>query len=303
MGLYEALLLIAALPTITGPGWCSGEVVSVTERWGSGPVFARQELAVVAAVGQLAALDCRILHLGDKSVSWVRSRDLQILTHAGAVFTADARVSAAVGGAGGSSRHSLHVARLRASDAGRYECQINTEPKMSLFFNLTVLDEPVPEVVVEVQGPRSVTAVPGAAVTLQCEARYEPPPRDLPLPPLDIHWLKDDQIINLQSSRGGGGGGVSLDTERWAARALSRLALAELRGGDAGRYRCVAAGRDDAVTLRLTDYTESQMEAMQRDQSAMVRAVADGASLQRPRLVLLLALLPIAVRVPRILNT
>lgn len=75
-------------------------------------------------------------------VSWVRSRDLQILSHAGVVFTADTRVSATSSAEGaGASRHSLRIERLRASDAGRYECQVNTEPKMSLFFNLTVVGQ------------------------------------------------------------------------------------------------------------------------------------------------------------------
>lgn len=84
-------------------------------------------------------------------VSWVRSSDLQILTHAGSVFTADARVSVSQAPAAArealTSRddaaagavHTLRLERLRAADAGRYECQVNTEPKMSLFFNLTVL--------------------------------------------------------------------------------------------------------------------------------------------------------------------
>lgn len=123
-------------------------------------------------------------------VSWIRSSDLQILTHAGTVFTADARVSAITGaaaergagagegahdspppaagagadaddyaddysaeawaaaeepaGGGGPEEetvHTLHIERLRSADSGRYECQINTEPKMSLFFNLTVSGE------------------------------------------------------------------------------------------------------------------------------------------------------------------
>lgn len=81
----------------------------------------------------------------------MRSRDLQILSHAGAVFTADARVSATSGvtttsgggheGGAPASRHTLRIERLRTADAGRYECQVNTEPKMSLFFNLTVVGE------------------------------------------------------------------------------------------------------------------------------------------------------------------
>lgn len=52
----------------TGIAGAGGEVVSVTE--GAGPVFAaRQRLAVAAAVGQHATLDCRVLRLADKAVS------------------------------------------------------------------------------------------------------------------------------------------------------------------------------------------------------------------------------------------
>lgn len=97
----------------------------------------------------------------------MRSSDLQILTHAGYVFTADARVSCSEAPAGpegalegaseateepydvltsrdegwqrSGSVHTLRIERLREADSGRYECQINTEPKLSLFFNLTVV--------------------------------------------------------------------------------------------------------------------------------------------------------------------
>ncbi|XP_052755389.1 hemicentin-1-like [Galleria mellonella] len=274
MGVYDALLLIAALPALAGPGWCSVEVVTVAERAGGRefrPQFTGQSAAVVAAVGQNASLVCEIYHLGNKSVSWVRSRDLQILSHAGVVFTADSRVSASVAGDRATSRHLLHVARLRTGDSGRYECQINTDPKMSMFFNLTVLDEPVPQTVVELQGPAEVTAALGSTVTLRCEARYEPPPRRLPLPALDIHWFKDDQPINLQSA--GGGGGVLVDTRRGSARAESRLQL-RAADGAAGRYTCRAAGRRAAVTLRHAPHAEGEVEAMQRDQAAAATRLA-----------------------------
>ncbi|XP_022824916.1 obscurin-like [Spodoptera litura] len=254
------LLLMAALPALAGQGrWCAdGEVVALE---GAGPAFApQQHTAVLAPAGHAATLDCRVLRLRDKSVSWVRSRDLQILSHAGTVFTADARVSAAAAGA----RHSLRIERLRTTDAGRYECQVNTEPKMSLFFNLTVVDEPVPEVVVSVLGAAGVTARAGGAATLACQARYEPPPRQLPLPDLDIRWQKGNLPISLQSGRG-----VALDTQRWAARVESRLTLAALRADDAGHYSCSAAGRAATLTLdidRLAD--DDRVEAMQRDQEA-----------------------------------
>lgn len=63
-----------------------------------------------------------------------------ILSHAGQVFTTDARVSTA----SDAGKNVLHVERLRPSDAGRYECQLNTEPKMSLFFELVVVGESLP---------------------------------------------------------------------------------------------------------------------------------------------------------------
>lgn len=72
-------------------------------------------------------------------VSWVRSRDLQILAYEGQVFTADSRVSLAQSSGAHTQTHALTIARLRDSDTGRYECQLNTDPKMSLFFNLSVV--------------------------------------------------------------------------------------------------------------------------------------------------------------------
>lgn len=61
-----------------------------------------------------------------------------------------------------------------------------------------VADEPVPEVVVSVLGAASVRAPAGGAATLACQARYEPPPQQLPLPDLDIRWQKGNLPISLQ---------------------------------------------------------------------------------------------------------
>lgn len=256
MSLAALLLAVAALPSLAGV--CECEVVSLV---GGGPSFApHQQSAVVAPLGHAATLYCTVMHLGDKSVSWVRSRDLQILSHAGFVFTADARVSAAATGA----RHALRIERLRATDAGRYECQVNTEPKLSLFFNLTVVDEPVPVVVVTgLEGGEAVGAV-GGTTTLSCEARYEPPPRLLPLPPLELQWRRHGEALRLAGARG-----VALDTERWAARLVSRLTLAELRADDAGEYVCAVGERAASVILHLvTHEAAAGAEAMQRDEGA-----------------------------------
>ncbi|KAL4717259.1 hypothetical protein ACJJTC_017146 [Scirpophaga incertulas] len=280
--------LLTALPALAGRArWCVGGEVVVSGA-AAGPAFAvTAGTSVVAARGQDAEMTCPVLRLGDKAVSWVRSRDLQILSHAGVVFTADTRVSVRVGtrardsdggkdsggrDSGGGrekgresepvTRHSLRIRRLRLADAGRYECQLNTEPKMSLFFNLTVVDEPVPSMVVEVE-ETVVSGALGGAVTLHCSARYEPPPRALPLPPVDILWTKDGRPFTTQE---GLGRSVWLQSERFTASARSRLTLGALAATDAGHYRCSAGGVAAEVMLVLNK--ESPMEAMQRDQSA-----------------------------------
>lgn len=250
------LLLLAALPALAG--MAVGEVVSVTS---AGPTFAAQQhTLVIAPLGHAATLDCIVHRLADKSVSWVRSRDLQILSHAGVVFTADERVAARAGVDG---RHWLRIEQLRVGDSGRYECQVNTEPKMSLFFNLTVVDEPVPRVVMS--APGVVQARLGDSATLACSARYSPAPRALPLAPLDVRWSRAGAPLDLHSARGG----VSLDTERWPARADSRLTLADLSAADAGEYLCTAGGQAQVLLLQvLPSDDELGAEAMQRDEGA-----------------------------------
>lgn len=55
---------------------------------------------------------------------------------------------------------------------------------------------------VSVVGPSTVRGVEGGAATLACEARYEPPPRRLPLAALDVRWRRGDELINLQVTYG-----------------------------------------------------------------------------------------------------
>ncbi|VVC98745.1 unnamed protein product [Leptidea sinapis] len=268
-------LMLLVLPSLAGPG----------------PGFSsRQRTAVVARAGDSAALRCSVLRLHDRAVSWIRSNDLQILTHAGVVFTADSRVSCSDAAADHSEKmldddtaasqewegpvkvHTLRLERLRLSDSGRYECQINTEPKMSLFFNLTVIDTELPTVQVSA-AVRDVRGALGGVAQLTCEARYvswgELSSDTLAaLPPLRVHWQHEEYALDTQSSRGG----ISLETERWPGRSVSRLTLAQLSASDAGRYMCAAHGASAHLHLHVdgADITEGAgggVEWMQRDQA------------------------------------
>ncbi|XP_026326247.1 uncharacterized protein LOC113234940 [Hyposmocoma kahamanoa] len=161
-------LLLLALPALAGSNTgfgagygagVAGSVQAPAEGGTGGPMFATRQARVVTALdGGTATLTCRVHNIGDKTVSWVRSRDLVILSHAGQVFTSDARVSTS----SDAGTNVLHVERLRPSDAGRYECQLNTEPKMSLFFELVIVDTmEEPEVMLHDQSP--IVSVQAAA--------------------------------------------------------------------------------------------------------------------------------------------
>ncbi|RVE43487.1 hypothetical protein evm_011859 [Chilo suppressalis] len=91
-----------------------------------------------AAVGQPAYLHCRVKNLADRAVSWIRKRDLHILTVGVHTYSSDARFAALH--TDGSDEWTLRVAPAQPRDSGGYECQVSTEPKISLSFRLTVVE-------------------------------------------------------------------------------------------------------------------------------------------------------------------
>ncbi|KAJ8921371.1 hypothetical protein NQ315_002987 [Exocentrus adspersus] len=91
---------------------------------------------VTAVVGQSAVLNCRVKHPGDRTVSWMRKRDLHILTSGIHTYTGDARFS--VLHPDHSDDWDLRVEYVQKRDAGVYECQVNTEPKINLAIMLNV---------------------------------------------------------------------------------------------------------------------------------------------------------------------
>lgn len=69
-------------------------------------------------------------------VSWMRRRDLHILTSSIHAYTGDDRFS--VKHPEPSNEWTLKIEFVQQRDAGVYECQVNTDPKMNLAFELKV---------------------------------------------------------------------------------------------------------------------------------------------------------------------
>lgn len=66
----------------------------------------------------------------------MRKKDLHILTSSINTYTGDERFSAIH--PEGSNEWRLKIEFVQLKDTGVYECQVNTEPKMNLAFNLRV---------------------------------------------------------------------------------------------------------------------------------------------------------------------
>ncbi|GAB0090223.1 uncharacterized protein DMENIID0001_049200 [Sergentomyia squamirostris] len=94
---------------------------------------------VTVTVGQTAFIHCRVERLGDKDVSWIRKKDLHILTAGTLTYTSDQRFQVIRSDSTGNWTLQLKYPQIR--DSGVYECQINTEPKMSLSYVLNVVEK------------------------------------------------------------------------------------------------------------------------------------------------------------------
>lgn len=72
-------------------------------------------------------------------VSWIRQRDLHILTVGILTYTNDQRFQSLH--SDGTDEWTLKISSPQERDSGAYECQVSTEPKMSLAFKLNVVGE------------------------------------------------------------------------------------------------------------------------------------------------------------------
>lgn len=91
---------------------------------------------VTTVVDDIAILRCRVKNKGNRTVSWMRKRDLHILTTNIYTYTGDQRFS--VLHTPGSDNWDLKIEYAQQRDSGIYECQVNTEPKINLAVVLEV---------------------------------------------------------------------------------------------------------------------------------------------------------------------
>ncbi|XP_046677775.1 lachesin-like isoform X2 [Homalodisca vitripennis] len=175
---------------------------------------------VTALLGKTAYLNCKVKNLGNKSVSWVRHRDIHLLTVGRYTYTSDQRFRAIHHQS--SEDWSLQVKYPQHRDSGIYECQISTTPHMSHYIHLNVV-EPTTDII----GGPDLFIDRGSTINLTCVVLYSPEP------PAYIFWNHNDAIISYDSPRGG----VSVITEK-GETTVSFLLIQQAKPTDNGRYQC-----------------------------------------------------------------
>ncbi|CAH0399624.1 unnamed protein product [Chilo suppressalis] len=174
----------------------------------------------------------KVRQLSNKSVSWIRRRDAHILTVDRFTFIADERFQAFLVEA--TDTWTLQVKYVQARDAGVYECQVGTEPKMSHFVQLNVV---VPKI--EIVGESDMYVKAGTTVSLKCvitQALEEP---------AYIFWYhNDERVLNYDKSL------VEIRMERVAPdTTVGNLIIYSPRREDSGNYSCSPSNLDSASVV------------------------------------------------------
>ncbi|XP_026325923.1 protein sidekick-1-like isoform X2 [Hyposmocoma kahamanoa] len=179
---------------------------------------------VSAVVGQSAVLRCRAKHIGNRTVSWMRKRDLHILTSHIFTYTGDARFS--VLHPEPSDDWDLRIDYVQPRDAGVYECQINTEPKINMAVVLSV-----EAAAATIWGSQDVYVKKGSTISLTCSVNvHSTPPSSA-----SVLWYHGSAVVDFDSPRGG----ISLETEKTEGGTTSKLLVTKAALTDSGNYTCV----------------------------------------------------------------
>ncbi|XP_012281960.1 T-lymphocyte activation antigen CD86 [Orussus abietinus] len=212
---------------------------SLEESSPSGPYFdTTASKNVTALLGKTTYLNCRVKNISNKTmslqVSWVRHRDIHLLTIGSYTYTSDQRFRALHNMR--SDDWTLQIKYPQHRDSGIYECQVSTTPHMSHFVHLDVV-EPSTEIV----GGPDLYIDRGSTINLTCVVLHSPEP------PAYILWNHNNTIINFDSSRGG----VSVVTEK-GDNTTSSLLVQQARPSDSGRYTCnPSSAQPKSITVHV----------------------------------------------------
>ncbi|XP_050725853.1 zwei Ig domain protein zig-8-like [Eriocheir sinensis] len=231
------------------------------------PVFDEAApLNVSAMTGNTAYLHCLVHNLGNKSVSWIRQRDLHIMTVGRYTYTTDQRFE--VINSPGSKDWILKIKYAQVRDSGNYECQVSTKPVRTFVVHLNIF-EPQAEII----GAPDIHVDMGSAINLTCVISHSPEP------PAYIFWYHNGKVMSIDSPRGG----ITVMTDHGNSTS-GYLLIQDAQTSDTGNYTC-APSNTAAASIGVHVLNGETPAAMQTNGAESV--------LSRPAQVMLLALLSV----------
>ncbi|CAG9804978.1 unnamed protein product [Chironomus riparius] len=179
---------------------------------------------ITVTIGQTAILHCKVRNLGDRAVSWIRKRDLHIMTIGILTYTNDQRYQALH--TEGSDEWSLRVTSAQPRDSGVFECQVSTEPKISQAYRLNVVVSKA-----KILGNPELYIKSGNDINLTCTTSH------VTNPPSFIYWYKGGRVVNYSQR-----GGINVSTDRTTK--TSNLIISRAAPSDSGNYTCAPSNSD-----------------------------------------------------------
>ncbi|XP_022238579.1 zwei Ig domain protein zig-8-like isoform X1 [Limulus polyphemus] len=182
---------------------------------------------VTTTPGKTAYLPCRVRHLGDRTVSWIRRKDLHVLTVGRFIYSSSDKFQ--VIHRDDRDDWMLQVKYPQRDDAGQYECQVSTVPKKSLFITLNVIVSKA-----EILGGPTIYINTDSAINLTCIIQ------ESPVPPDYVFWYHNNQVINYEAHKG-----VEVKTQM-NPTATSTLWIEKAQSSNSGNYSCFPSNADPA---------------------------------------------------------
>ncbi|XP_076354755.1 zwei Ig domain protein zig-8-like [Tachypleus tridentatus] len=204
---------------------------------------------ITTQLGQTVYLNCAVNNLGDKTVSWIRRRDLHLLTVGTETYINEDRFSSAH--IEGSQDWPLMIKYPQTTDAGIYECQVSSDPKITFLVQLNIV---VPKA--EILGPHPMYVKIGSSINLTCVISESPEP------PMFVFWYHNKRMVNYDKE----GGEISLQKASDDS-AISTLYIKNAQPTDSGNYTC-GPSNAEATSISVFFLDGENPAAIQRDTSA-----------------------------------
>ncbi|XP_034116661.1 protein amalgam [Drosophila albomicans] len=206
--------------------WISIAVAATTA---TAPVISHISQDVVASVGDSVEFNCTVEHVGQLSVSWVKTEPSSVtLTMRNILSLRDQRYNVSVqeNTEKDSGVYGFRIAKIEASDMGTYECQVIVSASGTVKKSLKLLIKTPPSIAGST--PQTQLVTEGQTLEVSCHADGFPTPT--------ISWARVDNAIMPA-------GGHLLNEPTLRIKTVHRL--------DRGGYYCIAQNGEGQPDKRL----------------------------------------------------